>query len=112
MARGSKITVLICTWNRSALLAETLDSLARMKNPLAAEWDVVVVDNNSSDGTRQLVLDRTASFPVPLTYVFELRQGKSCAMNAGLEHASAPLIGFVDDDVRVSEDWLTAVAGT
>jgi glucosyl-dolichyl phosphate glucuronosyltransferase len=112
MAGCSRVTVLICTWNRSVLLSETLDSLASMSIPPALAWDVVVVDNNSSDATRAMVVDRSRNFPAPLFYVFEPRQGKSCAMNAGLRHSAAPVVAFVDDDVRVVDEWLTAVVET
>src|SRR5207302_9688105 len=99
----------ICTWNRSALLAETLESLARMNTPTSLRWEVVIVDNNSSDNTRQIVTERSRDFPTALVYVFERRQGKSSAMNAGLEHAGAPIVAFADDDVRFCEGWLTSI---
>jgi len=110
MTQSPEVTVLICTWNRAALLDETLGSLARMKVPQEVRWDVVVVDNNSTDGTRRLIETRAAAFPVPLTYLFEHRQGKSSAMNAGLRASPAPIVAFADDDVRVDHGWLaTAV---
>ena len=103
---GLDATILICTYNRAASLAATLDSLARSRAPFT--WDILVVDNNSSDGTRQVVEDRRASYPVPLRYLFEGRQGKSNALNTGLEATAARVIVFTDDDVRVPEDWLAA----
>src|SRR5438045_3928104 len=109
MTHDAKVTVLICTWNRSALLAETLESLARMNIPNGLRWEVVIVDNNSSDNTRQIVTKRSRDFPTTLVYVFERRQGKSIAMNAGLEHARAPIVAFADDDVRFCAEWLTSI---
>ncbi len=100
-------TVLICTYNRAALLAQTLDSLANMRD-VPGTWDVLVVDNNSSDDTARIVSDRAASFPVPLRYLHEPRQGKSHALNTGLAHTTADIVAFTDDDVRVSEAWLRA----
>jgi glycosyltransferase involved in cell wall biosynthesis len=103
-------TVLICTYNRADRLAETLDSLAGMQfdpaRPL--RWNVLVVDNNSSDPTRAVVESRVASFPVPLRYLFEARQGKSHALNTGLANTAAAIVAFTDDDVRVDERWLEA----
>jgi glucosyl-dolichyl phosphate glucuronosyltransferase len=100
-------TVLICTYNRADLLAETLDSLRETVAP-GLEWDVIVVDNNSTDWTRDVVSSRISGFPVPLTYLFEPRQGKSNALNTGLAATDATIIVFTDDDVRVSEGWLEA----
>jgi len=100
-------TVLICTYNRAALLGETLDSLSRCQvNGL--RWDVVVVDNNSGDETRQVVASWVQRFPASLRYIFEPRQGKSIALNTGLAATDATIIVFTDDDVRVAEDWLAA----
>jgi glycosyltransferase involved in cell wall biosynthesis len=100
-------SVLICSYNRAELLGEALDSLARSRvNGL--RWDVVVVDNNSSDDTRTAVTSRIAGFPVPLRYLFEPRQGKSIALNTGLAAIDATFVLFTDDDVRVSEGWVEA----
>jgi glycosyltransferase involved in cell wall biosynthesis len=100
-------TVLICTYNRAALLAETLDSLAR-STVRDLRWDVVIVDNNSNDDTRQVVTSRIEQFPVSLRYIFEPQQGKCIALNTGLAATRADIIVFTDDDVRVAEDWAEA----
>ena len=63
-------TVLICTYNRAAFLGETLDTIARSRVSLV-RWNVLVVDNNSNDGTRDVVMSRVADFPVPLEYLFD-----------------------------------------
>jgi glycosyltransferase involved in cell wall biosynthesis len=98
--------VLICTYNRAQLLRETLESM----RPLTSirHWSVVVVDNNSTDHTRDVVDSLAASFPVTVQYLFEPRQGKSYALNTGLEHCDGDIILFTDDDVRVSAGWLDA----
>jgi GT2 family glycosyltransferase len=103
------LTVLICTWNRARLLGETLDSLAAMRVPDGLQWNVLVVDNNSTDETSTVVHDRARAFPVRLDYAFEPRQGKSWAMNTGLAASTSPIVGLVDDDINVSADWLVAV---
>jgi glycosyltransferase involved in cell wall biosynthesis len=100
-------TVLICTYNRADLLADTLDSLARNRTS-AVRWDVIVVDNNSVDQTRQVVTSRIHDYPVTLRYIFEPRQGKSIALNTGLAATDASLIVFTDDDVRVTAEWVEA----
>jgi glycosyltransferase involved in cell wall biosynthesis len=101
-------TVLICTYNRADRLGETLDSIARSRVDPALRWDVIVVDNNSNDSTRDVVASRIDSYPVSLRYLFEPKQGKSNALNTGLAATAATLIVFTDDDVRVSDRWLDA----
>ena len=112
MTHNDEVDLLICTWNRAELLDETLASIARMKIPSGLRWQVTVVDNNSTDQTRNVVEHAARTFPVPLHYLFEPRQGKSLAMNAGLRATHRPLVAFVDDDVRVGDGWLAAVAET
>jgi glycosyltransferase involved in cell wall biosynthesis len=97
-------TVLICTYNRGNLLAETLDAIAKTRTALT--WEVVVVDNKSTDHTRSVVESRQADYPVPLRYAFEPRQGNSFALNTGIAATRATIIAFTDDDVRVTEEWL------
>jgi glycosyltransferase involved in cell wall biosynthesis len=101
-------TVLICTYNRARALGETLDSLARMSVPSGVSWDVLVVDNNSSDDTAAVVRDRQPGFPVPLLYLHEPRQGKSYALNTGLAAGRSTFVLFTDDDVVVEPGWLQA----
>jgi glucosyl-dolichyl phosphate glucuronosyltransferase len=108
---GTTATVLICTYNRAASLGATLDSIATTSSGTPFEWDVLVVDNNSTDDTRQVVESRVASYPVRLKYLFEGRQGKSNALNTGMRDSSAEVIVFTDDDVNVPAGWLeSAVA--
>src|SRR5579871_3925088 len=103
------VDVLICTWNRASLLEETLDSLRRMTAPTDVQWEVTVIDNNSTDHTRVVVERAAHAFPVPLHYLFEARQGKCFAMNTGLRASQRPIVAWADDDVRVSGDWLTTL---
>jgi glycosyltransferase involved in cell wall biosynthesis len=103
-------TILIATYNRAALLDETLGSIARMRVSPALRWDAVVIDNNSTDGTRAVVARHSAAFSVPLRYLFEEQQGRSSALNAGIAKAQGTVIVFTDDDVRVVDGWLDAAA--
>ncbi len=99
-------TLLIATYNRAPFLRETLQSLVSLESPAGITWDVLVVDNNSTDDTRDLVRSAAQSFPVPLRYIFEARQGKSIALNTAIADISSALILFSDDDVRVPARWL------
>src|SRR5687767_13611834 len=101
-------TILIATYNRATLLGETLDSLRRLKVSPGRQWEILVVDNNSTDGTRAVVERHAADFPVPLRYLFEARQGRSSALNAGIAASDGEVIAMTDDDVIVDERWLDA----
>lgn len=105
-----RVAVLIATYNRAALLGETLDLLAASAVPPGLTWEVVVVDNNSTDQTRSVVLSRQSGYPVRLRYVFERQQGRSSALNTAMAVTAAPHLLFTDDDVRVAPGWLAAGA--
>ena len=101
-------TILICTFNRAGLLGETLRSLAGMHVDSRLRWEVLVVDNNSSDNTRAVTERYAAGFPAPVRWLFESRQGKSHALNTGIHASAGDVIVFTDDDVQVTPDWLDA----
>jgi len=99
-----KVAVVIGTWNRSRLLRETLLSLSRLRIPAGIAWQVVVVDNNSTDDTASILARPPDG--LPLCTLFEARQGRSHALNKALDEISADWFVFTDDDVQVEEDWL------
>ncbi|MFN3302178.1 MAG: glycosyltransferase [Roseateles sp.] len=107
------IAVIICTWNRAAVLVDTLDSLAAVNCPEGAQVEVLVVDNNSADATQDLLRARTAGWPLGrLHALFEPRQGKQFALNAGIAQARAlgcEVLAFTDDDILFQPDWLTQI---
>ena len=103
-----KYSIVIATYNRASDLSQTLDSLAGLRPD--GPWEVIVVDNNSPDGTRQVVEEAARSFPVELRYLFEREQGRSPALNAGIRAARGEIIATTDDDVRVPADWLDRAA--
>jgi glucosyl-dolichyl phosphate glucuronosyltransferase len=104
-------TVLIATFNRARLLDETLASLRAMRVAPPLRWEVIVIDNNSTDDTRAVVEHHAADYPAPLRYLFESQQGRSSALNAGIAAARGEVLVFTDDDVRVAEGWLNAAHG-
>jgi len=101
-----RISVILCTHNRCRSLAKALESLAASELSASAEWDVIVVDNNSTDQTRTVVEDFCRRDPLHFRYLFESRQGKSHALNAGIAYACADILAFTDDDVTVEPTWL------
>jgi glycosyltransferase involved in cell wall biosynthesis len=100
------VSVVLCTYNRSSLLADALDALVNQADG-TPPYEVIVVDNNSSDGTRDVIERLSASGLV--RYGFEPRQGLSLARNHGVSLARADLFAFTDDDVRVSPTWIRSI---
>ncbi len=103
-----RISAIICTWNRATLLGETLSYFERLEVPAGLEWEVIVIDNNSTDDTASVL----AGFEgrLPLRHAFEARAGKSRAANLAISMATGDLLLWTDDDVRVSPGWLRAYA--
>lgn len=100
------VTVIICTWNRAASLQRTLESLVAMETLNSVPWEVVVVNNNSTDETDN-VIDSFRGL-LPICRVFESTPGLSNARNAGVAVARGMYIAWTDDDVVVSSNWLTS----
>jgi GT2 family glycosyltransferase len=102
-----RYSIVIPTYNRADELANTLASLSAIRS--AEPWELIVVDNNCSDGTPDVVQAAKPSFPAPLTYVFEKVAGRCAALNAGIARATGEIIVTIDDDVRVEPDYLDQV---
>ena len=104
-------SIIVCTYNRAESLNGTLAALAALKAQPDLQWEVLVVDNNSSDPTRQAVEAAQRDWP-RLRYVFEPAQGLSHARNRGIAESTGEVILFTDDDVLPEPDWLeTTLAG-
>jgi len=99
-------SIVICTQNRASSLRRTLASLARMRTPETAQWEIIIVDNGSTDGTPSVVQEYVPRLPI--RRVFEPNAGHSNARNKGVAEASGRYVIWTDDDVEVDEDWLAA----
>ena len=104
--RDIEITVILCTCNRWRSLAKALDSVAASVVPNSIQWEVLVVDNNSRDRTRDVAEDFCRRYPDRFRYLFEPQPGKSYALNAGIREARGDVLAFTDDDVTVEPTWL------
>jgi len=101
-----KVTVILCTYNGEQSVSSALQSLAAQELSGSIEWEVLVVDNNSTDRTRQVVEEFCRQHPQRFRYLFEPKQGKSYALNLGLREAHGEVIAFTDDDVTMEPTWL------
>jgi len=102
------LSIILSTYNRSELLDPAIRSVLGQHEAITPPLELVVVDNNSTDRTREVV-ERFATVDRRVRYVFEPQQGLSYARNAGIRNARAPLVVFTDDDVRVEPDWVASI---
>lgn len=98
------ISVIVCTYNRVELLEGALQSLCE-QTLKPSEYEVIVVDNNSNDGTAPVVADFCRRYG-NLHYCFERQQGLSHARNRGWREARGKYVAYIDDDCRAPADWL------
>ena len=103
-----RVSIVLCTFNRAQLLGPALDAVLSQTEG-SPPYEVLVVDNNSRDHTRELVQQRQATAGPRLRYVFEAQQGLSFARNAGIAHARGDLVAFTDDDIRVAPNWVSSI---
>lgn len=105
-----RVSIVICTYRREESLAETLDSLGEQTAPRSS-FEVIVVDNNSPDRTREIV-DRFAAANPNVRYLLETSQGLNFARNAGFRAAAADWVLYLDDDVRAHPDLVERAIAT
>ena len=98
--------MVLCTYNRAARLADALTALVRQVE--APPYEVVVVDNNSTDDTPRVIAGFVAGGRV--RYASEPVQGLSYARNRGVATARGDILAFTDDDVRVGPTWICSIA--
>jgi glycosyltransferase involved in cell wall biosynthesis len=103
------VDVILPTFNRAPLLARTLASLSRARVPRDLHVRVIVVDNASTDGTRELIAREAMAFPHALEYTFVATPGKPHALNAGIALSDADLVGLIDDDEEIDTAWFECI---
>src|SRR5262245_42939318 len=107
MSSEPQVSIVIPTYNRSALLRRTVKSVLDQRTPIS--FEVIVIDNNSSDDTRDIVRSLIETNADKVRYLFERKQGNAHARNKGVGEARAAIIAFVDDDVTVDSNWLSSL---
>ena len=101
-----QVSVIICTYNRAALLPRLIGQLREQNYPADA-FEIIIVDNNSTDNTQLVVKSLIAGPGVSVHYVAETRPGITFARNRGAEEARYPYLAYIDDDNSVGQDWLS-----
>lgn len=103
-------TIAIVTYNGAERFPDVLEKLRSQVGTESLRWEILVVDNNSSDRTAEVVRAYQAgeNFPVPIRYSFEPRQGAGFARQRAIREARSPLVGFLDDDNLPNPDWVVS----
>ena len=104
-----RLDVVIPTYNRSSLLPKALGSLLNARIPAGLEFQIIVVDNNSTDETKTVINEFAKTSNGRVSYVFEKQQGRSPALNAGIAAATGDLVGFIDDDEEIDASWYEVI---
>ncbi len=101
-------TVAIRAYNSAERLPEILERLKIQVGIEEIDWEIVIIDNNSTDNTAQIIANYQSNWQekFPLKYFLELRQGASFARRTAMEKAQGSLVGFLDDDNLPAPDWV------
>src|SRR5271155_2859511 len=105
--QAPEASLVICTGDRLPSLKRSVQ--AALAIATTRQWELVVVDNGSSDGTSEYLRDLQASVGTQLLTVYQPRPGLGRARNSGWRAARAPIIAFTDDDCYVNSDYVDAV---
>lgn len=106
MNHQTKISIIICTYNREKFLPKALASLTEQTID-SKDYEIVIVNNNSSDSTEQISKEFIVNHPgLNIKYVVETKRGLSSARNRGINESSSDLIVFIDDDAEVEKNYL------
>ncbi len=103
-------TVAIATYNGENRLARVLEQLQAQTGIEHLTWEIIIVDNNSTDGTAKLIQEYQANWQnkITLRYIFEPEQGLAFARARGVKEAASELVGFLDDDNLPTKIWVSA----
>ncbi len=102
-------SVVICSYNRLDHLLASVDSALKQMLD-AAQYEVIVVDNASTDGTVEAIQKLTSEYP-NLRYIYETRLGLATARNTGWQAAQGTYVAFLDDDAKAERNWLETAKG-
>jgi glycosyltransferase involved in cell wall biosynthesis len=103
----TEVSVIIATYNRSDLLSKALKSILNQEINESFNFEIVIIDNNSTDETRPIVERVAHTAKVPVKYFFESKQGKGFALNRGIKEAQGEILVFTDDDIVADPKWLS-----
>ena len=104
-----ELSIIVCTRNRARQLATLIQCLGSQKNIENLNWEIVIVDNNSSDNTKEVSYAFCEGSNLKVNYLFEEKTGLSYARNAGVLASKGTYLLFIDDDVIIPQEFLSSV---
>ena len=104
-----KISVIICTRNRVDGLARTLNSFSDSAKSWDLPWELIIVDNGSTDQTQKIISEFSGLTNFPVRALFVPNPGVSSAKNQGIRQARGEILAFTDDDCLTTSSWLPAI---
>ena len=107
MTENPKLSIAVCTYNRSDVLPKCLESL--VDRTVDTEFfEVLIIDNNSTDDTKKIATDFCGKHS-NFRYIFEEKQGLSHARNRAIEEAQGKYLAYIDDDAIADKDWVKSI---
>lgn len=103
------VTVIVCTFNRAEMLSTALTSLLSQRTPSLGNWEILVVDNCSTDNTPHVLHRFAKQHPSRIRWVHEMEPGIAAARNRGVAEARGTWLAFFDDDQIASDMWLESL---
>jgi GT2 family glycosyltransferase len=105
----AEFTIIVPTKNRFDALIKLLDSLRKLRELERIQPEIIIGDNNSTDGTWEALQRESRNFPVALQLIKVTTPGKSAVMNEAIRAARGKILAFLDDDVIVDPGWLQSI---
>ncbi len=104
------VSIIVCTRNRADKLQNALEAIRDLEVPADADYEVIVVDNGSTDPTPEVCAQIAPTFRGRLRRIFLETPGLSRAGNTGFAACRGSIVAFLDDDVLPHKDWLVVVS--
>ena len=108
--QATELSIIICTYNRAQMLNDVLKSFSAQQPVPDITFEIIIVDNNSVDNTRNVVEQWQSQDAYPMHYFLEKKQGSSNARNRAVSEAKGTWLWFLDDDIYLDKNWLKGVA--
>lgn len=106
MSQPYDASLILCTYNREHWIGDAIQSLLDLRTDGSVNYEIIVVDNASTDNTPEVIADIAKRADRPVRYVRETRQGPSAARNRGIAESTGEWLAFIDDDERADPNWL------